>query len=98
MSSLRKENIIFFIVLLLVFIHSSIALAWNGYDYEKNVGIEINSGNLVRDGELIKFYDWGTGDYHNAEIKSVDDDFNSVKVEILDLDTKETRTFQMEKN
>lgn len=100
MSSLRKNNIIFFINSLLIFcVYSFKALAWNGYDYDKNTAVEIGDGNLVRPGELIKFYDWSLADYHKAEVMAIDDDFNSVRVEVVDLDTKnkETRIFKMDK-
>jgi hypothetical protein len=33
------------------------SLAWEGIDQERNTAIEIPSGNLVREGLVIEFYD-----------------------------------------
>ena len=34
-----------------------ITLAWEGYDYETGNYVEIEKGNLVREGEEIEYYD-----------------------------------------
>ena len=36
----------------------SLAAAWDGYDYESGSYVEIEKGNLVRDGEEIEYYDY----------------------------------------
>lgn len=54
-----------------VIIMSSSVFAWDGYDYENAVYIEIGKGNLVRNGETIEIYDYGEGEYKEVEIESI---------------------------
>jgi hypothetical protein len=74
-----------------------ILYAWNGYDYDTGEHIEIGEGNLVRSGSVIEYYDDEDGEYKNAEVQSIEDRGNSVDVEILDENTGEIRTFEMDK-
>jgi hypothetical protein len=86
-----------FIILLLLFVFiSSKAFCWEGYDYESDSEIEIESGNLVREGELIKFYDWRSEDYHRGEVNSVENRFNGTRLEIYDLELQKERIFDMQ--
>lgn len=66
--------------------------AWDGYDDERGSYIEIEKGNLVRSGHDIEVYDYGTGQYKEYEVQSV----NSHEVEVYDYDTGEYRTFDMD--
>ena len=50
---------------------SSLSLAWDGYDWESGSYVEIEDGNLVREGEEIEIYDWETGEYNDVEVESV---------------------------
>ena len=75
---------------------SQLAFAWDGYDYEKGTYVEIDEGNLVREGETIEIYDYEDGEYKDVEVESVDNDGSSVEVEVYDPDTGETRTLDME--
>ena len=70
--------------------------AWDGYDYEKGSYIEIGKGNLVRSGKDIEIYDYGTGEYKDVEVESIERSGNSVEVKVYDSSTGEYRTFEME--
>lgn len=70
----------------------SVSFAWEGYDYKRGDYIEIEKGNLVRQGQDIEIYDYSDGTYKNVEVESV----NSREVEVYDYETGEYRTFDME--
>ena len=70
--------------------------AWVGYDHNNNSRIEIGVGNLVREGETIKFYDWKNEEDRSGEVRAIEDLFNSTKLEIYDLVDNEIRVFDME--
>lgn len=72
------------------------AWSWDGYDYENGSFVEIEKGNLVREGREIEFYDWGSGEYRTGEVQSIRRYGSSVEVEIEDDETGETRTFEMD--
>jgi hypothetical protein len=84
-----------FLLLAVVMLSTSVR-AWDGYDWDKGTSVEIESGNLVRSGEQIEFYDWDKGEYRTGEVQSVDRYGSSVDVEIIDDDSGETRTFEMD--
>ncbi len=73
------------------------AFSWNGYDYDKGSYIEIEKGNLVREGEEIEYYDYESGEYKYGEVESINSYGSSVEVEVYDSDTGEYRTFQMDR-
>lgn len=70
--------------------------AWNGYDSEAGSDIEIESGNLVRQGETIDFYDHESGDYKSADVEAITQFGSTVEVEVYDYDSGEYRTFEMD--
>ena len=72
------------------------SLSWSGYDYEFNSEIEIGSGNLVRDGEVITFYDWEAQENRKAEVIEIEYSRNSTRLEIFDLTEQKSRIFEME--
>jgi len=72
------------------------ATAWDGYDYERGAYIEIDKGNLVRQGQEIEYYDYSSGEYKSGDVESISGSGSSVEVEIYDHDTGEHRTFDME--
>jgi hypothetical protein len=72
------------------------AWAWDGYDYESGTSVEIDKGNLVRRGKEIEFYDYNAGEYRTGEIESIRRSGRSVEVEVLDNETGEIRTFDMD--
>ena len=71
-------------------------LAWEGYDYESGSYIEIESGNLVREGEEIEYYDDASGEYHYGDVESIESNGSGADVEIYDPESGEYRTFEME--
>ena len=72
------------------------ANAWDGYDYEKGTYVEIDKGNLVREGETIEIYDYEDGEYNDVEVENIDNYGSTVEVEVYDSETGETRTLDME--
>ncbi len=56
------------ILILLVFWGFPV-MAWDGYDYSNGAYIEIEQGNLVREGEDIEIYDYDTGEYRTFEME-----------------------------
>lgn len=70
--------------------------AWDGYDYDEGSYIEIEKGNLVREGETIEIYDYNDGSYRDVEVESIDSYGSSVEVEVYDYETGEYSTFEME--
>lgn len=70
--------------------------AWDGWDYESGTAVEIDKGNLVRDGETIDFFDYGSGEYRTGTVENISLDGSSIQLEITDDETTETRTFDME--
>lgn len=79
-----------------VFFSPSIAIAWDGYDYESGSYVEIEKGNLVREGEEIEYYDYETGDYRSAEVEEIQGSGDGAEVEVYDYESGEFRTFEME--
>ena len=47
---------------------SSPANAWDGYHWESGSYVEIDKGNLVREGRDIEIYDYGTGEYRDVTV------------------------------
>ena len=71
-------------------------LAWDGYDYESGSQVEIDKGNLVREGEEIEYYDYGSGEYRSGEVQDIQSSGSGADVEIYDHESGEYRTFEME--
>jgi hypothetical protein len=84
-----------FIFSVIVFATMS-AFAWEGYDYQEGDSIEIEEGNLVREGEEVEFYDYNSGEYRTGDVESIDRLGSSVEVEVYDHELGEYRTFEME--
>jgi hypothetical protein len=82
-------------IFLFIFIGISLN-AWDGYDYDKSSYVEIDSGNLVRSGNDIEIYDYGSGEYKDVEVQSVESYGGSTEVEVYDYNTGEYRTLEMD--
>ena len=67
-----------------VFFSPSIAIAWDGYDYESGGYVEIGKGNLVREGEEIEYYDYESGDYRSADVEDIQGSGDGAEVEVKD--------------
>ena len=72
--------------------------AWDGYDHENSADVEIEKGNLVRSGNDIEFYDYGKGEYRQAEVQDINRYGSEVEVEVYDYQSGESRTLTMEDN
>lgn len=81
---------------ILALIAPSIVYAWDGYDYESGSYVEIDKGNLVRPGQDIEIYDYGTGEYKDVEVQSIRGSGSGAEVEVYDYDKGEYRTLEME--
>lgn len=82
---------------LAVAVRPVLAVAWDGYDYDKGVYVEITKGSVVRPGRTIEVYDYGKGQFRDFEVESVRKSGSSVDVEVTDSETGELRTFEMDK-
>ena len=71
-------------------------MAWDGYDYSNGTYVEIDKGNLVREGEDIEIYDYNAGEYRNVEVQNIDRYGGSTEVEVYDYETGEYRTLEMD--
>ncbi len=78
------------------FLNISNCFAWTGYDRLNGSEVEIGSGNLVREGETIKFYDWDKEEDRNAEVRSVDYLFSNTRLEIYDFIEQKVRVLDMD--
>ncbi len=72
------------------------SFAWDGYDYESGNYVEIEKGNLVREGEEIEYYDYESGEYRYGEVQDIQSSGSGAEVEVYDYDSGEYRTFDME--
>lgn len=70
--------------------------AWDGYDYESSSYIEIEAGNLVRQGEEIEYYDYDSAEYRTADVESIESSGSGAELEIYDHDSGEYRIFDMD--
>ncbi len=97
MSTQMLTNLLKNIILVAaLFLNVSNCFAWTGYDRFNGSEVEISSGNLVREGETIKFYDWEKEEDHNAEVRAIDYLFNSTRLEIYDYIEQKVRIFDMD--
>lgn len=71
------------------------ALAWDGTDESGNA-VEIDSGNLVRTGSDIEYYNYADGNYHEATVDSIYRAGSGVVIEVTDDDTGYTHELTME--
>ena len=69
---------------------------WSGYDYNSGSYVDITSGSLVREGNDIEIYDWGSSEYKDVEVQSISSYGSGTEVEIYDYDTGEYRTIDMD--
>lgn len=90
-----QGRLITLLFVILIF-YSSNVHAWTGYDNHDGSEIEIFSGNLVREGEEIKFYDWNSEEDRIAEVTSIEYLLDRTRLEIFDFIAKKNRIFDME--
>lgn len=75
---------------------SASSYAWDGVDSSSGDAVEIGKGNLVRRGETIEIYDYGSGEYRDVDVESIERSGDTVEVEVYDSESGEYRTFEME--
>jgi pyruvate/2-oxoglutarate/acetoin dehydrogenase E1 component len=85
----------FLLVVLVLFI-PILCISWDGFDYEKGDYISIDKGNLVRSGNDIEIFDYGSGEYHDVTVESISRYGSGVELEVYDNDTGEYRTLDMD--
>lgn len=84
------------LIIFIIVLSPFAATAWDGYDYDKGSYVEIEKGNLVREGQTIEIYDYGTGEYKDVEVQSITGTGSGAEVEVYDNNTGESRTLDME--
>lgn len=84
------------ILAIIIFLSPIASYGWDGYDYDSGSYVEIEGGNLVRSGQDIEIYDYGTGEYNDVEVQSIDSYGSGTEVEVYDYDTGEYRTLEMD--
>ena len=85
------------IILVIALIASpSVAFAdWSGFDYDSGTFVDITSGSLVRSGNDIEIFDYGSG-YKDVQVESIYRYGSSVEVEVYDYSTGQYRTLTMD--
>lgn len=92
---MKKLKILTFTIFTLLLTNQN-SFAWSGYDFENKIDIDIESGNLVREGLTFQFYDSKTDNYHNAKVLFLEEGIGGQNLQVFDYETKQTRTFIME--
>lgn len=95
-SNRSSATAIFVIFTIFFCFFNSNSYGWSGYDFNNKVDIEIDPGNLVREGLLIQFYDSKTDSYHSAEILTLEYDSGGTMLQVRDLELNIKRTFIMQ--
>lgn len=72
------------------------AAAWDGVEAESGNDIEIETGNLVRSGESIEYYDYEEGEYKSVTVEDINRYGSTVEIEVTNDDTGETVILEME--
>lgn len=87
-----------YLLALLLASQATYALAWDGTNSATGDSVEIGKGNLVRPGQEIEIYDYGTGGYRSVTVESINSGFGSVDVEVYDSESGEYMTLEMDDN
>lgn len=82
--------------LLVLYLLSLNAFAWDGTDSETGASVEIEHEELVRSGRSIDYFDYGAGEYKSATVESVRRLGRAVEIEVTDDNTGEARTLEMD--
>ncbi|MGB0218785.1 MAG: DUF5334 family protein [Sinimarinibacterium flocculans] len=84
------------ILILLLLAAPTGVLSWDGTDLESGSSVEIESGNTVRTGNDIEFYDYGAGEYREGSVESINRYGSGVEVEVYDYESGEYRVLEMD--
>jgi hypothetical protein len=94
-SRFLPKRILFIVPLL--FILPNISFAWSGYDLENSQLIEIDSGNLVREGLIIEFFDNKSQNYYYGKVLQMEYSGHYTELKILQLEEQE-KDYDIEDN
>ena len=72
------------------------AWSWDGFDYNNGAIIEIQKGHKVRRGQEIEVFDYDRGEFIDVEVQSIKRHGRRVSIEVIDGDTGQERTFEMD--
>jgi hypothetical protein len=86
---------IFTILIVFCFLNNN-ANAWSGFDYDNQTSIEISSGNLVREGNIIDFYQQKTNELLSAKVLNINYFGNATELTLQDLHTNQKRVVMMQ--
>jgi hypothetical protein len=96
LSQLLRKNAFFLKTVIAIFLPVSSSFAWGGFDFDSKTSIEIEEGNLVREGLVIQFYDYQLDRYHAGKILFIDSVADGTRIQLKDLDANQERTFIMQ--
>jgi len=88
-NAILKTKFAVFIALIICSVNVE---AWDGYDWNEAEHVEIGRGNLVRTGEEIEVYHWGSGDYRYEEVQGM----SGNELETYDYESGEYRYYEMD--
>ena len=93
---MNKKNLILIIkIFLIFFLNQSFLIAWDGYDFDNKTSIEIAPGNLVREGNIIQFYETKSDNFRTGKILFMQSVALGTEIELIDLVSKKNRVFIM---
>ena len=85
-----------FTIFIIFYLSSHSAFAWSGFDYENQTSIDISSGNLVREGNIIDFYQQKTNELLSAKVLNISYFGNSTELTLQDINTNQKRVVMMQ--
>lgn len=72
----------------IIFFNIHPSLAWDGMDVKQNSTITIETGNLVREGSIIDFFDSVDGNYHTGKVLMMNSVSHGTELTIEDFTNK----------
>jgi hypothetical protein len=73
------------------------AAAWDGENTETGSSVEIEKGQLVREGRTVEYYDYEKGEYREMDVDDMTSNHSGgVTIEGADSETGETIEIEME--
>ena len=73
------------------------AAAWDGENTDTGAPVEIEKGQLVREGRTVEYYDYEKGEYREMDVDDMTSNYSGgVTIEGTDSETGETIEIEME--
>ncbi len=85
-----------FTIIVIFYLSNKPAFSWSGFDYDNQTSIEISSGNLVREGNIIDFYQQKTNELLSAKVLNIGYFGNATELTLQDLHTNQKRVVMMQ--